>query len=90
MDEDGWQVVRPYMSRVGINYRVLLGNDEVASLYGGVDSLPTTFLIDREGKVAKMHLGLVSKSRYEMELNELLGDGGDRNARPGAVAGGAR
>lgn len=93
MDEDGWQVVRPYMSRAGINYRVLMGNDEVARLYGGVDSLPTTFLIDREGKLAKVHLGLVSKSRYENDLNELLsvaGNGGDRSARPGAVAGGAR
>jgi cytochrome c biogenesis protein CcmG/thiol:disulfide interchange protein DsbE len=72
MDEDGWEVVRPFMSRLKINYRVLLGNDEVGQAYGGVDSLPTSFLIDREGKVAGVHVGLVSRSRYESELQELL------------------
>jgi cytochrome c biogenesis protein CcmG/thiol:disulfide interchange protein DsbE len=73
MDEDGWEVVRPFMERLRINYRVLLGNDEVARAYGGVDSLPTSFLIDREGFVARVHVGLVSRSRYENELRELLG-----------------
>ncbi len=72
MDEDGWEVVRPFMERLRINYRVLLGNDEVAQAYGGVDSLPTSFLIDREGRVARVHVGLVSRSRYENELQELL------------------
>src|SRR5208282_706006 len=51
MDEDGWAAVKPYLMRVQINYRVLLGNDQVGSLYGGVDSLPTTFLIDRQGNI---------------------------------------
>jgi cytochrome c biogenesis protein CcmG/thiol:disulfide interchange protein DsbE len=90
MDEDGWEAVRPFMSHLGINYRVLMGSDEVSRRYGGVDSLPTTFLIDREGKVAKVHVGLVSKGRYENELLELLssaGAGGNRSARPGARAG---
>ena len=72
MDEDGWDVVRPFMERLRVNYRVLLGNDQVAQAYGGVDSLPTSFLIDREGRVARVHVGLVSRSRYENELQELL------------------
>jgi len=72
MDDEGWEVVRPYMDRFRINYRVLMGNDDVAQAYGGVDSLPTSFLIDREGNVAQVHVGLVSRSRYENELQELL------------------
>jgi cytochrome c biogenesis protein CcmG/thiol:disulfide interchange protein DsbE len=55
-----------------INYRVLMGNDAVARLYDGVEALPTTFLIDREGRIAAIHEGLVSKSRYERDLNQLL------------------
>ena len=43
MDEEGWEIVKPYLDESKINYRVVMGNDSVASLYGGVDSLPTTF-----------------------------------------------
>jgi hypothetical protein len=44
----------------------------VADLYGGVDSLPTSFIIDRQGKIAGVHVGLVSKSVYENEILQLL------------------
>lgn len=72
MDEDGWQAVKPFVSDAGINYRILMANDSVAQLYGGVDSLPTTFIIDRDGKIAAVHVGLVSKSSYENDLKQLF------------------
>ncbi len=72
MDEDGWDKVKPFLAEEKINYRVLLGNDSVGTLYGGVDSLPTTFVIDREGRIAATHIGLVSKSDYEDEIVQLL------------------
>ncbi|HEY1206080.1 MAG: TlpA disulfide reductase family protein [Bryobacteraceae bacterium] len=72
MDEDGWQAVKPFISETGINYRVLLGDDKIAELYGGIDSLPTSFVIDREGRIAAVHIGLVSKSRYEDDLQQLF------------------
>jgi cytochrome c biogenesis protein CcmG/thiol:disulfide interchange protein DsbE len=73
MDEEGWEVIKPYMERNPVNYRILLGTDMVAEQYGGVDSLPTTFLIDGEGRIASTHVGLVSKSEYEKGIQELLG-----------------
>jgi peroxiredoxin len=73
MDEDGWQAVKPFVSELGINYRILLGSDSIAQLYGGVDSLPTTFVIDREGRIAAVHIGLVSKRSYEKDIDEILG-----------------
>jgi peroxiredoxin len=73
MDEDGWRAVKPFVAQLGINYRILLGDDSVAQIYGGVDSLPTSFLIDRDGRIAATHVGLVSKSRYENELQQLFG-----------------
>lgn len=73
MDEDGWQTVKPFIADLGINYRILLGNDSVAQIFGGVDSLPTSFLIDRDGRIAASHVGLVSKSKYENELQQLFG-----------------
>ncbi|MBM3748181.1 MAG: TlpA family protein disulfide reductase [Acidobacteria bacterium] len=88
MDEDGWEAVRPFMSRLKVNYRVLMGDDRVARDYGGVDSLPTTFMIDREGKVARVHVGLTSKRRYENDVVELLDSAGG-GAAAGRPAGGA-
>ena len=72
MDEDGWQAIKPFVSEAGINYRILLGDDKVSELYGGIDSLPTSFVIDREGRIAAVHVGLVSKSRYEDDLQQLF------------------
>jgi cytochrome c biogenesis protein CcmG/thiol:disulfide interchange protein DsbE len=73
MDEDGWSVVKPYIEQLKINYRILLGNDEVGQLYGGVDSLPTTFLIDRQGKIASIHVGLErGKEDFRNDIVKLL------------------
>lgn len=72
MDDDGWDAVKPYIQAKKVNYRVAMGDDVMANLYGGVESLPTTFIIDREGRIARTHVGLVSKSEYENDIQELL------------------
>lgn len=75
MDEEGWNAIKPYMAAHKMNYRVLLGDDSVSQLYGGVDSLPTTFLIDRKGRVAfPPHIGLAGKNEYLKEIQSLLGE----------------
>ena len=75
MDEEGWNAIKPYMAAHKMNYRVLLGDDSVSQLYGGVDSLPTTFLIDRQGRVAfPPHIGLAGKNEYLKEIQSLLGE----------------
>jgi peroxiredoxin len=72
MDEDGWNVVKPYIQQYKVNYRILLGNDQVGEIYGGVESLPTTFLIDRQGKIASVHIGLSGKDEFKNAINQLL------------------
>jgi cytochrome c biogenesis protein CcmG/thiol:disulfide interchange protein DsbE len=72
MDEEGWEAVRPYLQKTRINYRVVIGTDTVAQSYGGVESLPTTFVIDKDGRINSTHIGLVSKSDYENEIVQLL------------------
>ena len=71
---DGWKAVKPFIAQQAINYPVIVGNDRVAELYGGIDSLPTTFLIDREGRIASRHPGLVSKRDYEAEILKLIAE----------------
>ncbi|MBY0508095.1 MAG: TlpA family protein disulfide reductase [Bryobacteraceae bacterium] len=72
MDDDGWEVVKPYILSKKVNYRVAMGDDSLANLYGGVESLPTTFILDRDGRIARTHVGLVSRSEYENDIQELL------------------
>ena len=88
MDEEGWDIVRPYITEKRVNYRILMGNDQVAQLYGGVESLPTTFLLDREGRIASTHIGLISKGDYKNEITQLM-DGSKRSSgfSVGALAG---
>jgi len=72
MDDDGWDTVKPFVNEVGINYRIVMGNDSTADKFGGIEALPTTFLIDREGKIAAVHVGLANKSDIENAIEELL------------------
>ncbi len=72
MDDDGWDAVKPFVNELGINYRIVIGNDATAQDYGGIDALPTTFLIDRDGKIAAVHVGLASKSDIENGIEQLL------------------
>ncbi len=82
MDDDGWDVVKPYLERQRVNYRVVMGTPEIADLYGGVESLPTTFLVDREGRIARIHIGLVSKKDYQDDIDQLLGTATVDGGRP--------
>ncbi|HEX5430437.1 MAG TPA: TlpA disulfide reductase family protein [Bryobacteraceae bacterium] len=72
LDDDGWESVKPYMKDHPFNYPIMVGDDDLSMRYGGVDSLPTTFVIDRQGRIADKHVGLVSKSIYEDEIASLL------------------
>ena len=89
MDDDGWPAVKPFIAAKKINYRILLGNDSVTQLYGGVDALPTSFMIDRDGRIAAVHVGLAGKEEYANEIRTLLAnrDTTDSGHSPQPVAG---
>ena len=72
MDDEGWEVVKPFLQDRGVNYRVVMGNDITGQAYGGVEALPTTFLIDREGRIAAAHVGLAGKNVFEDGIEKLL------------------
>ena len=72
MDDDGWQSVKPFIQEMGMNYRVMVGNEQTGDLYGGIEALPTAFLIDREGRVAIQHVGVSSRRDFEDGIEKLL------------------
>jgi peroxiredoxin len=79
MDEDGWKSVKPYLEKSPMNYSVVVGNQDLAKLYG-VDSMPMTLLIDRDGKVAVSHVGMVDKDAFEGEIQILLKESTPKSA----------
>jgi peroxiredoxin len=54
-----------------MNYAVVIGNQELGKSYE-LGSMPMTLLIDRKGKIAATHVGVVSKSDCENEIESLL------------------
>lgn len=81
MDEDGWTAIKPFMAEHKMNYHVLLGDDSVSQLYGGVDSLPTTFILDRDGRIAvPPHVGLAGKNEYLQEIQNVLNEKPEGNS----------
>jgi cytochrome c biogenesis protein CcmG/thiol:disulfide interchange protein DsbE len=64
----------PFAAEFGMNYPVLvgLGRDDLQDAYGPMWGIPTTFLINRDGKICRKHSGLVGKERYEQDIKALL------------------
>jgi len=74
LDDDGFASVRPYAVEKGINYTLVADRGQVARLYGGIHTVPTTFIIDREGNIRYRHTGLLLKGALKSALDELIED----------------
>lgn len=72
MDEGGAKVVQPFVAENKIDYPVLLGADETADAFGGIAGLPTTFLLDRDGRVVESFFGAVPPKILIAKVQELL------------------
>jgi peroxiredoxin len=72
MDDDGWKSVKPFLEEHKLNYPVVIANQDLANRYGGLPSLPVTLLIDRNGKIAELHAGMVDKDAFENKIKALL------------------
>ena len=71
LDSDGWKVVAPFIKSAHVPYQIILGNDVISRAYG-IENMPDTFLIDREGRVAAVYKGMVDKQNVEENLRAML------------------
>lgn len=62
----------PFMKKMGINYPIVHGTMEVADSFGGIRSIPTTFVIDKEGKIVSQYIGLAPKKNYVNDIKKIL------------------
>jgi len=87
MDDSGEQTIAKFAKEMGVNYLVLIGKEAVGDAYGGVEFLPTTFFIDRQGKVVDRVFGLVGHSEIEEDVKKSLGtaSSAQANAAPAST-----
>jgi thiol-disulfide isomerase/thioredoxin len=72
-DDDGPDGVVHFVMQKGMDYPIVMATREIVRSYGGVPALPTTFLINTEGRVVTKHSGLYPKDAYDQEIRSLLG-----------------
>jgi thiol-disulfide isomerase/thioredoxin len=73
MDDEGWKTIEPYLKKNPISYPIVAGNFDTAAPYN-ITALPVTVLIDRKGRVAAQHVGVVNRKSFEAELKQLLAE----------------
>jgi len=73
VDEGSPELVRKFVERLGVNYPVAMASEELQQKFGGILSLPTSFLIDRQGRLVQKHVGLYPEEIYDAEVRALLG-----------------
>jgi peroxiredoxin len=71
-DEGGKEKVAAFVKEMGVNYTVAVDDDTVSRKYGDVEDLPTTFYIDRSGKIVQFAMGLVDRSEIEDKMKVAL------------------
>jgi thiol-disulfide isomerase/thioredoxin len=72
MDEGGASTVKPFTQKLGMNYPVVLAEETMEQAFGGIEAVPTTFIIDRASRIVKKHVGFANKDEFEQEIKALL------------------
>ncbi len=63
---------KEFAGKMGINYPILVDDGKASEIYGPIRSIPTTFIIDKSGKIVKMYIGYREKAVFEADIKELL------------------
>jgi thiol-disulfide isomerase/thioredoxin len=72
-DDDGPAKVLKFAQQKGMSYPIVMATPELIASYGGVPALPTSFLVDTQGRVVTKHSGLYPIESYHREIRSLLG-----------------
>jgi peroxiredoxin len=75
LDDEGAAKVAPFASQNRINYTMLVNGNEAANAYGGIEGIPTTFLLDRQGRVVERRAGVAPREHWRQLIVSLLKEG---------------
>jgi len=71
VDKKGWSKVRPYAQKMEINYPIMVDNGTVSRKYGPIRAIPTSFIINKKGKVEYVAPGMLNKKKLKPILLKL-------------------
>ncbi len=74
LDQQGWEVVRPFMKNYNMEYPVSIGDREIVMNYGGIQAIPTTFVVNKKGEIADRVVGYHPPEYFENVINNLLSE----------------
>jgi peroxiredoxin len=77
LDDEGAAVVKPFAQKLGVNYPLVIGNTQIAAAYGGIQAVPTAFLIGRDGMILRMFVSPRDKSAWEQTIQSALQQAGN-------------
>jgi cytochrome c biogenesis protein CcmG, thiol:disulfide interchange protein DsbE len=73
MDEGDRKKVRDFVERFQVSYPVVFP-EAMSQMGAGMEGLPTTILVDRKGRVAKIYVGAVRREDFNRDVNAVLGE----------------
>jgi len=73
VDDDDQDAIKEFTEKFSINYPVAIATNEIRLQYGGIAALPTSFVLDADGRIVQKHEGLRDPVLYETEIRSLLG-----------------
>lgn len=74
LDPGGVADVAPFVREQQIPYPIAMGTPALVQAYGGIRGIPTTFLVDKQGRIAKKYVGYHGKEVFEGEIRTLLAE----------------
>ena len=76
VDHGGVRVVKSFVQKYQVNYPILMTDGQVDKAYGNITSIPTTFVIDRQGNIWRTYIGYRDKAVFEADIKALLAETG--------------
>jgi peroxiredoxin len=65
--------ISDFVQKMHMPYPVLIQGDTISKPYGGLDAMPTSFFVDRTGKIVAATMGISSKDDIETNIKKALG-----------------
>ncbi len=72
LDQGGPGVVKQFVEKYGVDYQIVMGDENTMAAFGGSDAIPTTFIIDRSGQIRDRKVGSEPTDEYEKRLVAFL------------------
>jgi len=73
-NQTGAEIVRSFTKGTPMFYPLVMTDAPTLKAYGGIRSIPTAFLIDRDGKIRRKYVGMQRKEVLQPEIEKLLGE----------------